>query len=179
MNILLFIICLSQCLIIGYLLFFIKRIKVTEPEPYKLKKVLDVEDINPTLLNDVIESSKIEEWNNDVKVTSSYPYITWEVESINPQKTLKIKTILRDYGDSPKVGYFLLTNLEKDESISFNSNKVEQKQILLNYVWDIVVKDHENKVDKINKDYKNKIDNITKHLKTLNRERSLKKLLNF
>jgi len=179
MILILYIICLLQSLIIGSLFLKLKKERKEKGLP-KFRKNPDIEEINPILINDVIESSKIEEWDTNVKQKSGYPFLTWEVESTNPQKTLKIKTILRDYAidgkSNYKVGYFILQNLESGESISFDSSKEVHKDTLLEYVWGIVFKENEKKVEKETLDYKSKIENIKKHLKTLKREEILKKL---
>lgn len=173
------IICLLQSLVIGRLFLKLKKER-KEKELPKFRKNPDIEEINPTLINDVIKSSKMEEWDSDVKQKAAYPFLTWEIESMNPQKTLKIKTILRDYATDGKsnyrVGYFILQNLETGESISFNSSEQKQKEIILDYVWGMVFKENEKQIEKVTLDYKSKIENIKKHLKTLNREEILKKL---
>lgn len=104
----------------------------------ELKNMPTIEDIDPEskLLQDIIESSKLEGWKADIKEDYSNIYRkAWNFIITNPQKTIFIHTILRVYkkdysGEKVQIGYFSVQDPMKENWEYY----VNQKKVIEGYL---------------------------------------------
>lgn len=150
----------------------------------ELKNMPTIEDIDPEskLLQDIIESSKLEGWKAEIKEdASSYYRRAWNFIIYNPQKTIFIHTILRVYekdysGEKVQIGYFSVQDpLNQGMSFDVAQNKI-QKYLITQYLWDFLLKENEERYKENWEYYVNQKKVIEGYLTTLSRDRQLKKL---
>lgn len=185
-------------LILGGITFFAfkweglsKRVKELEgkkPIEYSLKQIprkpilKDIDPDNKTL-SDVLESVKLEDWKCEVKEERSYLdggnyTITWD----NPSKTVHLRGRLRMVESSGKVkkyepylGGFHISS--GDGSLSFSDSDTDVKNHIILFMWDYIVKYHENENKQIANSYKDSMVAISSKLTTLHRDRKLNTLI--
>lgn len=143
-------------------------------------------DVDPThqVLKDVLQSIKIEEWIIDIKIGS---FSRYEIEIINPQLTLKVTSRIRYDRSSSRntkdeiylssFNIITLNGSSRSTLISYDDENELPKYLILNHLWDYILKYHQDIHDNDIKHYMNVKQLISKELKTLNRDRILNNIL--
>lgn len=185
-------------LILGGICFFAfkweglsKRVKELEgkkPKEFSLKQIPRkpiLKDIDPNskILFDVIESVKLEDWKCEVKEERSYDGGSYTITWDNPSKTTHIKGRMRmtEVSSSkskkyePYLGGFHVST--EGGSLSFGDSDDEIKNHIIVFIWDYIIKYHEDENKQITKSYNDSIAAISSKLITLNRSRKLNTLV--
>lgn len=153
----------------------------------KLKEMPNIEDIDTDskILQDIIESSKLENWNASVSDDSHAMSRHWRLEISNPQNTLKINTVLRIYDldssikDNISVGYFTVDYISPNDGskrISFDTKNDFQRYLMIEYLWGIILSKNQESYNYMLDITIEAIKIIESKLTTLKRDRQLKKI---
>lgn len=155
----------------------------------KIPENISLSDVDPkhTLIRDVLESARLEDWKAEVeqdhRLSGSFAYM---LGFNNPSNTVEIK--VRFYLDEetrgkggiykPSVGFLIIKTAESVVSYDKDENKGSdiENEICL-FLWENVIKYHKNINDQLKRDYENSIKNIKSKLTTLNRDRKLKNII--
>ena len=155
----------------------------------KIPENISLSDVDPkhTLIRDVLESARLEDWKAEVeqdhRLSGSFAYM---LGFSNPANTVEIK--VRFYLDEetrgkggiykPSVGFLIIKTAESVVSYDKDENKGSdiENEICL-FLWENVIKYHKNINDQLKRDYENSIKNIKSKLTTLNRDRKLKNII--
>jgi|688.fasta_scaffold15102_25 hypothetical protein len=184
MNIFLFFLIISQSFFSYFLFTKIRQLqkeKEVEPKPgdivlSKLKEMPTIENIDPDskLLQDIIESAKLEGWIPDIQEEGGFGR-TWRIEIQNPSNTLTIRTVLRIYDDErdkePIVGYFNVGDIGYD----CKENPV-QRYLVIQYLWSLILEQNEKEYQATWNSYLQDKEKVENCLTALKRDRQLKKL---
>lgn len=134
-------------------------------------------DENQQILKDILESAKIENW--DIKIERGYNLSggEYDIEFTNHSGDINFKTKLRWY--STKVAKLGYTRIRvNNENIKYDIEEGDNAyHLIVNFVWEKLKEKSENEYDEYIHYYKDIIENIKPKLKTLNRDRILKKIL--
>ena len=179
------ILLLIMIFLLGYQVFILKKnIKQNETldggiilTKLKEKPVFSEADENNQILKDIFESIKIENWNIKIEKGVSLTGGEYTVEFENHAGDLSFKTTLRWYSDKvAKLGY---TKIRVDnKNIKYDIEEGDESyQLIVNFIWEQIKQKSENEYDENISYYKHVIENIKPKLKTLNRDRILKKIL--
>lgn len=186
MNIFLFFLIISQSIFSYFLFTKIKQLqKEKEVEPNssdivlpKLKEMPTIENIDTDskLLQDIIESAKLEGWMPDIQEEGGGFGRTWRIEIQNPSNTLSIRTVLRIYGDKwdkepIHVGYFNVGGI----SFECKENPV-QRYLVIQYLWGLIVEQNEKEYQATWNSYLQEKEKVENCLTALKRDKQLKKL---
>lgn len=142
-------------------------------------------DEKDTLLKDVIDSIKLEEWDVDIEEDRSFlNSIGYKIELTNPKKTLMCRSRIRyDYGNNKvDIRTFMIiktipgTALHSG-SVSYELKKITTKSLVTNLLWSYIL-NYKNKIiaDKICY-YDELKKSIESELITLKRDKNINKLL--
>lgn len=191
MLIFLFFLIVSQS-IFSYFLFTKIQGKEVKVKPGdlvlpKLKEMPNIEDIDTDskLLQDIIESSKLENWNASLNYDSHAMSRHYRLEISNPQNTLKINTVLRIYDldssikDNISVGYFTVDYVSPNDGsnrISFDTKNDFQRYLMIEYLWGIILSKNQESYNCMLDTTIEAIKIIESKLTTLKRDRQLKKI---
>jgi len=155
----------------------------------KIPENISLSDVDPkhTLIRDVLESARLEDWKAEVeqdhRLSGSFAYM---LGFNNPSNTVEIK--VRFYLDEetrgkggiykPSIGFLIIKTTESVVSYDKDENKGSdiENEICL-FLWENVIKYHNNINDQLKRDYENSIKNIKSKLTTLNRDRKLKNII--
>ena len=135
-----------------------------------------IENIDPDskLLQDIIESAKLEGWIPDIQEEGGFGR-TWRIEIQNPSNTLTIRTVLRIYDDErdkePIVGYFNVGDIRYD----CKENPV-QRYLVIQYLWSLILEQNEKEYQATWNSYLQDKEKVENCLTALKRDRQLKKL---
>jgi len=163
-----------------------KEIKDSYEDNYvflpKLKQLPNYNDVDPNnkTLRDIIKSMDIENWTLD-GYKSEYQggacYL-YEFNLINPQKSLRITSRLRDYDDGELrlVGFHVHSDTGIISYEEYGSNK-DLSILIKEYLWKIVCDKNQNEYDEQFSHYQKVKKAIDKELKTLRREETLLNIL--
>lgn len=143
------------------------------------------EDFDPkhTLLKDVLESIKLEDWTTKIDPERSYSdRRTYVIELYNPTKTLKVRSRLYAYQNKANLASFnvmktIAGSVLTEGNVSYNCDNNETSTLILSSLWGYILKHHEDIYSETMSDYKEVKDSIDTELKTLKRENVLKSLL--
>lgn len=186
MNIFLFFLIISQSIFSYFLFTKIKQLqkeKEVEPKPGdillpKLKQMPKIENIDTDskLLQDIIESAKLEGWIPNIQEEGGGFGRTWRIEIQNPSNTLSIRTVLRIYGDKwdkepIHVGYFNVGGI----SFECKENPV-QRYLVIQYLWGLIVEQNEKEYQATWNSYLQEKEKVENCLTALKRDKQLKKL---
>jgi hypothetical protein len=140
---------------------------------YEQPTIEDV-DTEHSLLKDFIETAKIEQWSSNIKYDPSYYNKMYDIEIHNHSKSIKFHSRLRaDDDDGVKLLSFRIINTYN--SISYN--KESHENIIIPFLWEYVIKHHE---DIYNEKYvyiEHLKKMFEKELITLNRDRKLNMII--
>lgn len=187
MNIFLFFLIISQSIFSYFLFTEIRQLqKEKEVEPNsgdivlpKLKEMPTIENIDTDskLLQDIIESAKLEGWIPNIQEDPSALYgRTWRIEIQNPSNTLTIRTVLRIYDDKwdkepIHVGYFNVGGISYD--CKYNT---VQRYLVIQYLWSLIVEQNEKEYQATWNSYLQEKEKVENCLTALKRDKQLKKL---
>lgn len=165
----------------------VKELEGKKPKGFMLKQIprkpiLKDVDPNNKILIDILESVKLEEWNYEVKEEPSYSSganytINWE----NPSKNIHIRSRLRMTENSntkkfePYLSNFFVSS--QDGSLSFGDSDDFTKNQIIIFIWDYIIKYHEEQNSLTKKSYTDSIKAISDKLVTLNRDRKLNSII--
>jgi len=142
-------------------------------------------DTDHTLLKDVLESIKLEDWTSKIDQDRNYGISdrkSYTIELYNPTSTLRIKSRLYVYDNKANLASFniiktipgsLLTN----GSVSYNCDNTETSTLILSQLWGFILEHHENIYSETMIGYEKVRESIDTELKTLKRDNALKSLL--
>lgn len=183
MNIFLFFLIISQSFFSYFLFTKIKQLqkeKEVKPKPGdilpKLKQMPKIENIDPDskLLQDIIESAKLEGWIPNIQEDPSGLLYgrSWRIEIQNPSNTLTIRSVLRIDDDLPiHVGYFNVGGI----SFECKENPV-QRYLVIQYLWGLIVEQNEKEYQATWNSYLQEKEKVENCLTALKRDKQLKKL---
>jgi len=146
------------------------------------------EDFDPehTLLKDVLESIKIEDWTSKIEQERNYGISdrkSYMIELNNPTNTLKVRSRLYSYNNKVNLGSFTViktvagTAYQTNGSVSYNTDNIETSTMILSQLWGYILKHHENIYTETIAGYKEVRESIDTELKTVKRDKALKSLL--
>lgn len=144
------------------------------------------EDFDPkhTLLKDVLESIKLEDWTTKIDPERSYmsERRTYVIELYNPSKTLKVRSRLYAYENKVDLASFnvmktIAGSVLTEGNVSYNCDNNETSTLILSSLWVYILKHHEDIYSDTIEGYKEVKNSIDTELKTLKRENVLKSLL--
>ena len=145
------------------------------------------EDFDPehTLLKDILESIKLEDWEVNIDNERNYSLgsrRTYMVELYNPSKTLKIRSRLYAYEGEANLASFTVirtvgNTVFTSGSVSYNCDNIETSTMILSQLWGYILKHHENIYTETIAGYKEVRESIDTELKTVKRDKALKSLL--
>jgi len=177
---------LSISQIVSFYLIFNKIkpfIKPKKVEGVLLKPIPDnitYEDVdkNQTLVRDVIESIKLEEWKVEVKPDFGLGR-SYDVNFTSHDGNVKfINKIGLGFGGLEKDPYLRQCHIRStDGSIVIDREKSPMTNDILIFLWDYIIKYHENENSDRTNSYLQSIKSIGSKLKTLNRSRKLDEIL--
>ena len=185
MTIFLFFLIISQSIFPYFLFTEIRQLqKEKEVEPNsgdivlpKLKEMPTIENIDTDskLLQDIIESAKMEGWIPNIQEEGGGFGRSWRIEIQNPSNTLTIRTVLRIYGDKWEepihVGYFNVGGI----SFECKENPV-QRYLVIQYLWGLIVEQNEKEYQATWNSYLQEKEKVENCLTALKRDKQLKKL---
>ena len=185
MTIFLFFLIISQSIFSYFLFTEIRQLqKEKEVEPNsgdivlpKLKEMPTIENIDTDskLLQDIIESAKMEGWIPNIQEEGGGFGRSWRIEIQNPSNTLTIRTVLRIYGDKWEepihVGYFNVGGI----SFECKENPV-QRYLVIQYLWGLIVEQNEKEYQATWNSYLQEKEKVENCLTALKRDKQLKKL---
>jgi len=182
--------------IIGFLLYKIyslkkeKIVKEIDKSCIRLeipKEIPNFEDHDKddTLLKDVIESVKLEEWQVEIEEDRGMLHSnSYKIILNNPQKTLRINSRIRyDYQNQKTwTSSFMITKLVpgtnfSSGSVSYDLKKETTKFLATNLIWSYVLNYKQSLVDERISYYDDIKKSIENELITLKRDKSINKLL--
>ncbi len=167
--------------------FIFNKIKpIIEPKGILLKPIPDsikYRDVDPkfNLIKDVLESIKLEEWNVIVK-----PDITWNSKSydvtisshagdVNLRSKIRIGALVDNV---PYLAAFhISTTGINSSSISIDKDKDSIVPDIIEFLWEYIIKYHDDENNQSIGRYREAIDEITSKLKALSRSRKLNQIL--
>jgi hypothetical protein len=145
------------------------------------------EDFDPehTLLKDVLESIKIEDWTNKIEQERNYGISdrkTYTIELYNPGNTLRIRSRLYVYDNKANLASFtviktIVGTAFTNGSASYNCDNTETSTLILSQLWGFILEHHENIYSETMIGYEKVRESIDNELKTLKRDNALKSLL--
>ena len=143
------------------------------------------EDFDPehTLLKDILESIKLEDWEVNIDNERNYSLgsrRTYMVELYNPSKTLKIRSRLYAYEGKANLASFNVIRTVgafNSGSVSYDCDNTETSTLILSQLWGYILKHHEDIYSETLSGYKVVKDSIDAELKTVKRDKALKSLL--
>jgi hypothetical protein len=144
------------------------------------------EDFDPehTLLKDVLESIKIEDWTSKIEQERNYGLSDrkYMIELNNPTNTLKVRSRLYSYNNKVDLGSFTVIKTVAgtaftNGSASYNCDNTETSTLILSQLWGYILQHHENIYSETMIGYEKVRESIDTELKTLKRDKALKSLL--
>ena len=145
------------------------------------------EDFDPehTLLKDILESIKLEDWTSKIendRYSFSSDRKSYVIELNNPANTLRIKSRLYVYDNKVSLGTFTVIKTVAGTaftsgSVTYNCDNTETSTLILSQLWGYILEHHENIYSETMSGYKILKDSIDTELKTLKRDNVLKSLL--
>jgi len=145
------------------------------------------EDFDPehSLLKDLLESIKLEDWEVTIDNERNYSLgtrRTYMVELYNPSKTLKIRSRLYAYEGKANLASFNVIRTVGNTaftsgSVSYNCDNTETSTMILSQLWGYILKHHEDIYTETMAGYKEVRESIDTELKTVKRDKALKSLL--
>jgi hypothetical protein len=139
------------------------------------------EEFDPkhTLLKDVLESIKLEDWTTKIDQERSYlsgDRKTYVIQLYNPSNTLIVRSRLYAYEGKANLSSFVVVK-GTTGSVSYNCDNTETSTLILSQLWGYILKHHEDIYSETMMGYKEINAAIDDELKTLKRDKALKSLL--
>jgi hypothetical protein len=133
-------------------------------------------DTDSKLLQDIIESAKLEGWIPNIQEEGGGFGRSWRIEIQNPSNTLSIRTVLRisdlsPYKEPIHVGYFNVGGI----SFECKENPV-QRYLVIQYLWSLIVEQNEKEYQATWNSYLQEKEKVENCLTALKRDKQLKKL---
>jgi len=167
--------------------FIFNKIKpIIEPNGILLKPIPDsikYRDVDPkfNLIRDVLESIKLEDWKVVVK-----PDITWNSKAydvtisshsgdVNLRSKIRIGPLSE--GEPFLSAFHISTTGINSSSISIDKDKDSIVPEIIEFLWDYIIKYHDDENNQSIGRYREAIDEITSKLKALSRSRKLNQIL--
>lgn len=187
-NIILFVVVIYY----GYKNYTLTKKKVTEeidkdwlrlPIPKYETPYFEDFDKDHSLLKDVLESIKLEDWTTKIENERSYSdRKTYTIELYNPSNTLKVRSRLYAYdGKVNLVSFNVMKTIAGSAlttgNVSYNCDNTETSTLVLCQLWGFILEHHENIYSETISGYKVVRESIDTELKTLKRDKALKTLL--
>jgi hypothetical protein len=146
------------------------------------------EDFDPdhSLLKDVLESIKLEDWVVTIDNERNYGLSdrkSYMIELNNPTNTLKVRSRLYSYNNKVNLGSFTViktvagTAYQTNGSVSYNTDNTETSTLILSQLWGFILEHHEKIYSETIVGYERVRESIDTELKTLKRDNVLKSLL--
>ena len=142
-------------------------------------------DTEHTLLKDVLESIKVEDWTVTIDNERNYSLSdrkSYVIELNNPANTLKVRSRLYSYDNKVNLGSFTVIRTVAGTaftsgSASYNCDNTETSTLILSQLWGFILEHHENIYSETMIGYEKVRESIDTELKTLKRDKALKTLL--
>jgi hypothetical protein len=145
------------------------------------------EDFDPdhTLLKDVLESIKLEDWTSKIEQERNYGISerrSYTIELYNPSNTLKVRSRLYVYDNKANLASFNIIKTIPgtaftNGSASYNTDNTETSTLILSQLWGFILEHHEKIYSETIVGYERVRESIDTELKTLKRDNALKSLL--
>jgi hypothetical protein len=145
------------------------------------------EDFDPdhTLLKDVLESIKLEDWTSKIEQERNYGISerrSYTIELYNPTNTLRIRSRLYVYDNKANLASFTVIKTVvgtafTSGSASYNCDNTETSTLILSQLWGFILEHHEKIYSETIIGYEKVKESIDTELKTLKRDKALKTLL--
>ena len=145
------------------------------------------EDFDPdhTLLKDVLESIKLEDWTSKIEQERNYGISerrSYTIELYNPTNTLRIRSRLYVYDNKANLASFTVIKTVAGTaftsgSASYNCDNTETSTLILSQLWGFILEHHEKIYSETIIGYEKVRESIDTELKTLKRDNALKSLL--
>ena len=145
------------------------------------------EDFDPdhTLLKDVLESIKLEDWTSKIEQERNYGISerrSYTIELYNPTNTLRIRSRLYVYDNKANLASFTVIKTVAGTaftsgSASYNCDNTETSTLILSQLWGFILEHHEKIYSETIIGYEKVRESIDTELKTLKRDKALKTLL--
>jgi hypothetical protein len=145
------------------------------------------EDFDPdhTLLKDVLESIKLEDWTSKIEQERNYGISerrSYTIELYNPGNTLKVRSRLYVYDNKANLASFNIIKTIPgtaftNGSASYNTDNTETSTLILSQLWGFILEHHEKIYSETIVGYEIVRESIDTELKTLKRDKALKTLL--
>lgn len=137
-------------------------------------------DKDCTLLKDVLESIKLENWTTlRYEKDSDFDSNNYVFEMTNPTKDIKIRCRIyyRSIGDNPHIDLGTFTISSDGKAVSYNSSETLSEYLILKDFWEIIIeKDTDDYNSKI-KEHEETRKIISDKLIALKRDKKLKSIL--
>lgn len=170
--------------VVSFYLIFNKIKPIIKPKPQGIflkeipnKPTYEDLDKDHKLIYDIMESVKLENWKLEITPDISYSSSTWEV-NFESQTGIRIRSRLRKRESGTFSGLYLSSfrvYVNKGSVSIDDGSKIEND--VISFLWDYVVKYHENENEEIRIYYQDTIDDISSKLKTLKRSERLNNIL--
>jgi hypothetical protein len=141
-------------------------------------KDIKFKDVHPDyqIVYDIFESIKLENWNSEIEQDfSSSRSRTWQLNFNSHDFEISVMCRLRMYSDE-EVRLSNLIIRTKTDSIALGKEDSIANDIII-FFWKYIVEDKNNYNKEVYKSYEQSVDNISSKLKTLNRSKKLKSIL--
>jgi hypothetical protein len=152
-----------------------------DPIP-KEKTLLDV-DPNNNIIKDIMESSEIEDWSYKVAVDNLTFGTAYDVTLSNQLQNLHIKSKIRireiKRSNKSKLEpylVFLSVSTNDNAYLSYGDDSIIKNDLVL-FIWNYIIKYHNDQNIKIVDSYQKSIISINEKLISLNRDRKLNKII--
>ena len=170
--------------VVSFYLIFNKIKPIIRPKPQGIflkeipnKPTYEDLDKDHKLVYDIMESVKLEKWKLEITPDISYSSSSWEV-NFESQTGIRIRSRLRKREGGTSPGLYLSSfrvYVDKGSVFIDDGSKIEND--VISFLWDYVVKYHENENEEIRIYYQDTIDDISSKLKTLKRSERLNNIL--
>ena len=142
-------------------------------------------DKDHSLLKDILESIKLEDWTTKIENERSYSLSdrkTYIIELYNPSNTLKVRSRLYAYDGKVNLASFnvmktITGSALTTGNVSYNCDNTETSTLVISRLWGYILQHHENIYSETMSGYKVVRESIDTELKTLKRDKALKNIL--
>jgi len=167
--------------VVSFYLIFNKIKPIIKPKPQGIflkeipnKPTYEDLDKDHKLVYDIMESAKLEKWKLEITPDISYSSSSWEVNFESPTG-IRIRSRMRKREFSGLHLSLFRVYVDKGSISIDDGSKIEND--VLSFLWDYIVKYHENENEEFRIYYQDTIDDISSKLKTLRRSEKLNNIL--
>ena len=169
--------------VVSFYLIFNKIKPIIKPKPQGIflkeipnKPTYEDLDKDHKLVYDIMESAKLENWKLEITPDISYSSSSWEV-NFESQTGIRIRSRLRKREGTFSGLYLSSFRVYVDKGSVYIDDGSKIENDVISFLWDYVVKYHENENEEIRIYYQDTIDDISSKLKTLKRSERLNNIL--